>query len=133
MPEWYQRRFMHYGQNSYFRLDLSPEMIRTPAGRTIKKGEVLSKGPNKFFYETDLYTTKYFNIENDDIEKYLFGRIDTDGSAAIAAMASDDWMRKIHPHIVKYYEYLDAQRLRTPKGLYWLTKVLNQLAITISS
>lgn len=67
VPEWYQRRFMLDGKNSYFRLDLSPETIRTPAGRIIKKGEVLSKGPNKFFYETDLYTTKYFNIENDEV------------------------------------------------------------------
>jgi hypothetical protein len=125
VPEWYQRKFMLDGQNSYFRLDLSPETIRTPTGKIIKKGQVLSKGPTKFFYETDLYTTKYFNAENDDIEKYLFGKIDTDGSAAIEAMASEDWMREIHTHIVNYYEYLDAQRLRTPKGLHWLTKVLN--------
>lgn len=117
VPEWYQRRFMFEGQNAYFRLDLSPEIIRTQAGKIVKKGEILLKGPGKFFFETDLYTTKYFNLENDDIEKYLFGKIDTDGVAAISAMASPDWMRDIHPHILNYYEYMDAQRLRTPKGL----------------
>jgi len=63
-------------------------------------------------------------LENDDIEKYLFGKIDTDGAAAISAMASPNWMREIHPHIINYYEYMDAQRLRTPKGLNWITKVI---------
>lgn len=31
-------------------------------------------------------------------------------------------MKLIHPHIVNYFEYMDAQRLRTPKGLNWLIK-----------
>ncbi|WP_323847031.1 hypothetical protein [Microbulbifer magnicolonia] len=108
------------GQTAYYRLDLSPERIITPDGREVKKGEVLVKGPGKFFFEIDLYTTKYFGVENDDIEKYLFGRIDTDGSAAVAALSSQNWMREIHDHILNYYEYMDAQRLRTPKGLSWL-------------
>jgi len=120
VPEWYQRGFMFDGQKSYFRLDLSPETIKRPDGKTIKKGEILTKGPTRFFYEKDLYTTKYFEHENDDIERYLFGKIDTDGAAAIPAMASPDWMKLIHPHIVNYFEYMDAQRLRTPKGLNWL-------------
>lgn len=124
VPEWYQNRFMLSGQTAYYRLDLSPEIIKTPTGKVIKKGEVLCKGPNKFFYEVDLYTTRYFNIENDEIEKYLFGKIDTEGAEAISAMASPNWMREIHPHILNYYEYLDAQRLRAPKGLSWLIELL---------
>lgn len=124
VPEWYQRRFMLEGQTAYYRLDLSPESVTTPSGKVIKKGEILKKGPGKFFYEIDLYTTRHFNIENDEIEKILFGKIDSEGAEAIAAMASPDWMREIHDHILNYYEYLDAQRLRTPKGLSWLMKVL---------
>ncbi len=108
------------GQKAYFRLDLFPEVIKRPDGKKIRKGEVLKKGPGKFFYEIDIYTTNYFGHQNDDIERHLFGKIDTDGSAAISAMAAPDWMRLIHPHIVNYFEYLDAQRLRTPKGLNWL-------------
>lgn len=124
VPEWYQRRFMLAGQKSYFRLDLEPEIIRTPHGKLIKKGEVLSKGPGKYFYEVDLYTTVYFGQENDDIEKYLFGEIDTLGAKSLAAMVSKDWMKELHDNIVNYYEYMDAQRLRTPKGLTWLMKAL---------
>jgi len=123
VPEWYQKRFMHEGQKAYFRLDLFPEIIKRPDGKIIRKGEILTKGPGKFFFEIDLYTTNYFGHENDDIERHLFGKIDTDGAAAIAAMASPDWMRLIHPHILNYFEYLDAQRLRTPKGLQWLIQV----------
>ena len=111
------------GQKAYFRLDLSPEVIKRPDGKIIRKGEILNKGPGKFFYEIDLYTTNYFGHQNDDIERHLFGKIDTDGAAAISAMADPNWMRLIHPHIVNYFEYMDAQRLRTPKGLNWLIRV----------
>jgi len=124
VPEWYQRRFMLKGQTAYYRLDLSPKCIKIPSGKVVKKGEILCKGPKKFFYEIDLYTTRYFDIENDEIEKHLFGKIDAEGAEAISAMASPNWMREIHPHIINYYEYLDAQRLRTPKGLAWLIKLL---------
>jgi len=124
VPEWYQRRFLLAGQKSYYRLDLEPEIIKTPLGKLIKKGEILSKGPGKYFYEVDLYTTVYFGQENDDIEKYLFGEIDTLGAKALAAIVSKDWMRELHDNIVNYYEYMDAQRLRTPKGLTWLMKIL---------
>lgn len=57
VPEWYQKRFMLDGQSAYYRLDLSPEHIETPSGKVIKKAEVLQKGPGKFFFEIDLYTT----------------------------------------------------------------------------
>jgi len=125
VPEWYQRRFMGVSQTAYHRLDLTPEIIKTPSGKIIRKGEKNFKGPTKFFYESDLYTTNYFGVENDDIETYLFGKIDTDGAAAIAAMASTNWMREIHPHFINFFEYMDAQRLRTPKGLNWIIKRFN--------
>lgn len=124
VPNWYQRRFMLEEQTAYYRLDLSPEQIKTPTGKIIKKAEVLQKGPEKFFFEIDLNTTRYFDVENDDIEKYLFGDIDTKGAKAIAAMASPNWMEVIHSHIQNYYEYMDAQRLRTPKGLAWINQIL---------
>jgi len=123
VPKWYQRRFMTEGKTSYYCLNLFPEQIKTPKG-VIKKGELLIKGVDKLFYEIDLNTTKFFDIENDDIEKYLFGDIDAKGTLAIDAMASSDWIKKIHDHILNYYEYMDAQRLRTPKGLAWVKKTL---------
>ncbi len=125
VPEWYQKRFMLKDQTAYYRLDLFPEIIKKPNGELKKKGEILKKGPGKFFYEIDLYTTNYFGIKNDEIERSLFGEIDTKGAAAISAMSSPNWMQLIHPHVINYYEYLDAQRLRTPKGLNWLVEYGN--------
>ncbi|MFL9533510.1 hypothetical protein ACKEPO_17705 [Acinetobacter baumannii] len=125
VPEWYQKRFMLKGQTAYYRLDLSPEIIKKPNGELFKKAEILKKGPSKFFFEIDLYTTNYFGIKNDEIERILFGEIDTKGANAITAMSSPDWMELVHDHIINYYEYLDAQRLRTPKGLNWLIQHAN--------
>ena len=125
VPEWYQRRFIPDGESAYYRLDLKPEVITTPKGKVIRKGEILCKGPTKFFYQTDLYTTSYFGVENDDIERYLFGNIDSKGALALAALSDKEWMAKIHGHVINLYEYIDAQRLRTPKGLNWITKKCN--------
>ncbi|MEG0416718.1 MAG: DUF4238 domain-containing protein [Erysipelothrix sp.] len=125
VPEWYQKRFMLKDQTAYYRLDLFPEIIKKPNGELLKKGEILKKGPGKFFYEIDLYTTNYFGTKNDEIERSLFGEIDTKGAAAISAMSSPNWMQLIHDHVINYYEYLDAQRLRTPKGLSWLVEYGN--------
>ena len=138
VPEWYQRRFMVDDTSSYFRLDLDPKIIKTPSGKIIRKGEVLNKGPKKFFYDIDLYTTEYFGIQNDDIEKYLFGKIDTLGNKALSALVSKNWMREIHPYYITFFEYMDAQRLRTPRGLVWLlmqlkSKNYNQLLIDMQS
>lgn len=125
VPEWYQKRFMLKNQSAYYQLNLFPEIIKKPNGEVIKKGEILKKGPGRFFYEKDLYTTDHFGIKNDEIERRLFGEIDTKGAVAISAMSSPNWMQLIHDHVGNYYEYLDAQRLRTPKGLKWLVKNTN--------
>ena len=78
VPEWYQRGFMLAGQKSYYRLNLNPNTKKIPSGELVQiEKELTTKGPSRFFYETDLYTTKYFGVENDDIESYLFGKIDS--------------------------------------------------------
>jgi hypothetical protein len=123
VPEWYQRRFMLNRQTAYYRLDLYPELIVTPDGITIKKGELYCKGPSKFFYEIDLYTTEYFEQKNDDIERYLFGKIDKIGSLALKAMASNNW-NELHLYFSNFYEYMSVQKLRTPKGLNWMLSTL---------
>lgn len=49
VPKWYQKRFMKEVQTSYHCLDLSPEIIKTPEGKIIRKGEILNKGVDKLF------------------------------------------------------------------------------------
>ena len=49
----------------------------------------------------------------------MFGNIDARGSKAIRAFAEADvggW----HRHFQTLFEYIDIQKIRTPKGLDWL-------------
>ena len=124
VPEWYQKSFMKDGQTAYFRLDLNPDTITKPDGEVITKKNIHEKGPKQYFFEVDLYTTKYFGKENDDIERYLFGSIDNKGSKALPAFISTNWKNEIHSNYLNFFEYMDAQKLRTIKGLTWLTTFL---------
>ena len=125
VPIWYQEGFMFEGQTAYHQLNLDPKTINIkPNGEEVKEKTLKTKGPGKFFFEIDLYTTTYFGVENDEIEKRLFGQIDAQGSLALPALVSKDWMKELHPHFVNFFEYMDAQKIRTPKGLNWILSVL---------
>jgi len=119
VPEWYQRRFLPSGTGSFFYLDFYPERKELSDEKIIVMKDCRRWGPKKCFWEEDLYTTLIFGIPNDEIEKFLFGSIDREGSAAIRAMVSMDFI-KLHHLFSKVFEYLDAQKLRTPKGLDWI-------------
>ena len=47
------------------------------------------------------------------------GTIDTEGAKAVSAI-SDGNPSAVHNAFVPFFEYLDAQKLRTPKGLDWI-------------
>ncbi len=49
----------------------------------------------------------------------LFGDIDTKGSNAVRAYAGPDIEQWMH-HFQTFFEYIDTQKIRTPKGLDWL-------------
>lgn len=119
VPEWYQRRFLPSGHGSFFYLDFYPERKKLSDGRIIVMKGSHRWGPKKCFWEEDLYTTSIFSIPNDEIEKFLFGSIDREGSAAIRAMVNMDFA-KLYRLFSKVFEYLDSQKLRTPKGLDWI-------------
>ena len=71
------------------------------------------------FFQTDLYSTIFGTSVNDEIERRLFGDIDGRGSKAVRAFVGTD-EREWHQHFQTFFEYLDAQKIRTPKGLDWL-------------
>lgn len=75
--------------------------------------------PAQQFYKEHLYSTFFGSEFNDEIERKLFGPIDQNGSTAVRAFLSDDqalW----HHNFSDLFTYLDAQKLRTPKGLDWI-------------
>lgn len=66
-----------------------------------------------------MYSTFFGTSVNDEIERRLFGDIDTRGSNAIRAFAGPD-VGEWHRNFQTLFEYVDVQKIRTPKGLDWL-------------
>lgn len=122
VPEWYQKRFLAAGQTTLKILNLNPPRFHRPDGYFANGRQILDKGPSAFFFEKDLYTTRLFGKPNDDIERMLFGAIDRKGKRAIDAYLNQDW-NTIHHTYVQMYEFMDALRLRTPKGLTFIKLV----------
>src|SRR6266550_180791 len=116
VPEWYQRRFLAPGNTNFTILDLAPPVFNRQDGTTGFGRQILTKGPRAFLFENDLYTTRWLGTPNDDIERMLFGAIDRTGQWAIDAYMAQDWAT-VHNSYFQMFEFMDALRLRTPKGL----------------
>lgn len=119
IPQWHQERFFTPGKNTHCLLDLKPPSYLGRDG-TVSSGRCLFNSPtSRAFVEQDLYST-FFGVEVDDeIERKLFGDIDRRGADAIRAFCGDD-QHAWHEHFEDLFEFLDIQKLRTPKGLAWL-------------
>lgn len=122
VPEWYQRKFLSPGQTNYHYLDLLPDVC-TSKGHTWTSRELQYWGVRKCFAQDDLYTTRWGSISNTDIEKFFFGKLDTNAPAAV------DYFANLRPDSADgdafntFMEYMSVQKLRTPKGLAWLKNV----------
>ncbi|HEY3306651.1 MAG TPA: DUF4238 domain-containing protein [Candidatus Binatia bacterium] len=119
VPEWYQRRFLAPGQTSFKVLDLQPPKFTRGDGSSASGRQISTKGPKSIFFENDLYTTRWLGAPNDEIERMLFGAIDRDGKTAIDAYIAEDW-ETVHSTYGYMYGFMDALRLRTPKGLHFV-------------
>lgn len=120
VPEWYQKRFLSSEKSSLFYLDLFPPLIDLPNGQKKPHNAMRwPRSPSQCFCQKDLYTTQYYGFLNDEIERYLFGRIDSDGVRAVAAMAEQEF-QSLHKNFQTFFEYIDIQKIRTPKGLAWI-------------
>ena len=119
VPEWYQRGFLQRGHSKLHYLDMSPQQRVLPDGRAVTMNGMHEWGPKNCFCEYDLYSTHFGSIVNDEVEKFLFGSIDDRGARAVRAFSSGD-LSAMHKGFQDFFEYLDAQKLRTPKGLDWI-------------
>jgi hypothetical protein len=116
VPQWYQEGFLEPGRNTLAYLDLSPTQQTLPGGRVITGRAVFDAPTSRAFFQTDLYSTFFGTSVNDEIERRLFGNIDARGSHAVRAFVDTDptgW----HRHFQTFFEYMDIQKIRTPKGL----------------
>lgn len=119
VPIWYQKGFVVGTGTSLNYLDLNPPTTVLPDGRAIAGRPLTYRAPKSCFWSEDLYTTRFGGTLNDEIERFLFGAIDDFGARAVRAFASGD-LAAIHKLFQHFFEYLDAQKLRTPKGLDWI-------------
>ncbi|CAN7159884.1 DUF4238 domain-containing protein [Bosea sp. LjRoot90] len=120
VPQWYQEGFFEPGRSSIAYVDMTPERKILPDGRVITQNGAWNDTPtSKAFVQEDLYSTFFGTSVNDEIERHLFGDIDGRGSKAVRAFSGTD-VREWHRHFQTFFEYLDIQKIRTPKGLDWL-------------
>jgi hypothetical protein len=120
VPQWYQRRFMAPGRGKYHYLDLRPE-VRISNGHTWTRDAHRHLGPVNCFAQEDLYTVKWGELTNTDIEKFFFGQIDRDGKAAVAYFTDYEHKGASEKAFVGLLEHMSVQKLRTPKGLGYLS------------
>jgi hypothetical protein len=98
---------------------MHPDQRVLADGRTITQNAKFNAPTSRAFVEKDLYSTFFGTSVNDEIERKLFGDIDTKGSGAIRAYVGSD-VGEWHHHFRALFEYIDIQKIRTPKGLDWL-------------
>jgi len=118
VPRWYQNRFMKEGQTQYWCLD-----------KTKESDNEYYDIPRSFFQQKHLYTLELFGQRSDVIEKLLFGDIDAMGHKAIDIITIKDGWNTEHGHQrwQDFIEFMNAQKLRTPKGLDWIKKGLSRI------
>ena len=119
VPKWYQQGFWEPGQNTLAYLDTAPPQKILGDGRVIIERALFDAPTSRAFRQRDLYSTFFGTSVNDEIERRLFGNIDARGSNAIRAYAGTD-VSEWHRHFQSLFEFIDTQKIRTPKGLDWL-------------
>ena len=119
VAQWYQEGFFEDGKNTLAYLDLTPPQKTLNDGRVITERALFPAPTSRAFRQMDLYSTFFGTSVNDEIERRLFGDIDTRGSAAVRAYIGSDVEQWMH-HFQTLFEYIDIQKIRTPKGLDWL-------------
>ncbi len=119
VPQWYQQGFFEPGRNTLAYLDLQPPQKVLDDGRVITERAIFDAPTSRCFRQMDLYSTFFGTSVNDEIERRLFGDIDAKGSRAIRAFVGLD-VGEWHRQFQTLFEYIDIQKIRTPKGLDWL-------------
>ncbi|MEP7349225.1 MAG: DUF4238 domain-containing protein [Sphingorhabdus sp.] len=123
VPEWYQKRFLCPNKSKLHRLNLAPDIIEY-RGKRFKHNDVKEVGPKSCFAEDNLYTTQWGPLTNTDIEQFFFGKIDTKGRAAVNFFCDYGVRNGLHEAYQDLVLYMSVQKLRTPKGLQALAKLL---------
>lgn len=135
VPRWYQQQFIPdgEGERKYWYLDLQPERVPKKNGGYYVRDELRRLGPANCFQLEHLYTLRFADGITDELERRFFGEIDDVGAKTVKRFEElvTNWQtvdQSPGDTINDCVKYLDAQKLRTVKGL----DVLSHLAGTKS-
>ncbi|HNP62462.1 MAG TPA: DUF4238 domain-containing protein [Woeseiaceae bacterium] len=125
VPQWYQERFLAPGraEDKYYYLDLNPEKVARVDGGHFFRNELRRLGPVSCFKMDHLYTLRFGEYAFDIVEKQFFGEIDSSGCNAVDFFHDYSWRAGSNEAFNSLIRYMDAQKLRTPKGLEFLKKL----------
>ncbi len=123
VPQWYQKRFLPVGQTNQelYYLDLKPESFTDPRGTVHQKSGIHKWGFKQCFAEEDLYTTTFGSEESTKIEQLFFGDIDSKGRGAVEHFSNFTHPSANYEAFQSMINYMSTQKLRTPKGLGFLS------------
>jgi hypothetical protein len=119
VPRWYQEGFFEPGRTALAYLDLNPPQKTLNDGRVITGNSLVHWPTARCFEQRDLYSTFFGTFVDDEIERRLFGNVDAKGAKAVRAFATAD-VGEWHRQFQTLFQYIDIQKIRTPKGLDWL-------------
>lgn len=126
VPVWFQERFIPstLKQRKFYYLDLSPDKV-TSNGHTFTRNAINKWGPRNCFFQKDLYTSKFGDLISTEIEKKFFGPIDDSSIPSIEYFSNFSHPSANGENFKKFLLYLSLQKLRTPKGLRYLSSLTN--------
>ncbi len=126
VPRWYQEGFIPADEQvrNLCYLDLQPDMFTTPSGKKVTDQPLKTRGPSKCFSQDDLYTRWFGEERNTQVEDTFFGKIDRDAIKSVRYFENFDHTSIDYEAYRNMMPYLGSQRLRTPRGLDWLSKKL---------
>ena len=118
VPQWYQKRFLKTDQSRFHYLDLHPETVSKDGVHRHRRRNLLRWGPVCCFCADELYTVKFGHWLSDEIERRFFGAIDSQGRESVRAIADFEGLSRSSGKGLDFLpQYMDAQRMRTPRGL----------------
>lgn len=127
VPVWFQERFIPTTcrERKFYYLDMRPETVYSN-GRRHTRNAILRWGPGNCFCEHDLYTTKYGQWISTEIEEKFFGPLDASARDSIDYFASFKHPSAEDEHFRRLMLYMSIQKLRTPKGMQYLSELTRQ-------
>ena len=123
VPQWYQRRFLQADarQRELHYLSLQPQSIVDVKGIRRPVPQRRRRSLRDCFVEEDLYTLRFGGQISTTVEQQFFGEIDRRGAKAVEWWGAFEHPSMDRDAIRDMTVYLSSQKLRTPKGLDWLS------------